>query len=184
MRTARQALAAAKKESRDPSRSWLGWCLAFTRTCWGIKPTGIPDANAAWELAKKKHADGTPPAGAPVYWKVGRFGHIAPSAGSGKVYSNDIVRRGKINLVDMDEIARQWGATYRGWSEDYCGIDLPLDGSGPVPQPAGRTHTVKEGDTLTKLAARFDTTVDKLVRANGLDDADVILVGQVLRIPR
>jgi LysM repeat protein len=42
---------------------------------------------------------------------------------------------------------------------------------------------VAEGDTLTALAARHGTTVQALTAANGLSDANLIRVGQSLRLP-
>lgn len=42
------------------------------------------------------------------------------------------------------------------------------------------SYTVVEGDTLSEIAARFDTTVDALVAANNLTDANALSVGQVL----
>jgi nucleoid-associated protein YgaU len=50
-----------------------------------------------------------------------------------------------------------------------------------------REHTVKKGDTLTKIARKHYGTDDfqPIFRANVhlLDDPDVIQVGQVLRVP-
>lgn len=43
-------------------------------------------------------------------------------------------------------------------------------------------YTVRPGDTLGDIAARFRTTVDALVRDNGIRDPDVIYPGQRLRI--
>ena len=40
--------------------------------------------------------------------------------------------------------------------------------------------TVEKGDSLSKIAKRYDTTVDALVRINGLCDANQIFVGQVV----
>lgn len=45
---------------------------------------------------------------------------------------------------------------------------------------ANTTYTVKKGDTLTSIAARYDTTVNKLVQLNNIKDPDYIVVGQVL----
>jgi LysM repeat protein len=42
---------------------------------------------------------------------------------------------------------------------------------------------VQPGDTLAAIAVRFGTTVEALQAANGIDDTDVILIGQVLVIP-
>ncbi len=53
----------------------------------------------------------------------------------------------------------------------------------PTPAPAPQTYTVQAGDTLAAVAVRFGTSVEALQAANGIDDTDVILVGQVLVIP-
>jgi LysM repeat protein len=45
------------------------------------------------------------------------------------------------------------------------------------------TYTVKSGDTLAGIAARFKTTVAKLMAANGIKNANSIQVGQKLSIP-
>ena len=39
-------------------------------------------------------------------------------------------------------------------------------------------HTIESGDTLTKLAAKFKTTVDELALYNGIKDANSVQVGQ------
>lgn len=44
------------------------------------------------------------------------------------------------------------------------------------------THTVVWGDTLSELAVRYGTTVDKLVKLNDITDPDFIVVGQVLKL--
>lgn len=61
---------------------------------------------------------------------------------------------------------------------------------GPAaPQPttpavgAATTYVVKEGDTLGAIALEFDLTVEELVKANDLESADFIRVGQTLTIP-
>jgi hypothetical protein len=51
--------------------------------------------------------------------------------------------------------------------------------SGGHPAP---THRVRAGDTLWEISRRYDTTVDALMSANGLDDAE-IRPGQTLRVP-
>lgn len=44
-------------------------------------------------------------------------------------------------------------------------------------------YTVVRGDTLYRLAKRFGTTVDTLVRINGIENRNLIRVGQALKIP-
>jgi len=48
---------------------------------------------------------------------------------------------------------------------------------------AARTYTVKSGDTLSAIAARFGTTVQAIVKLNGIKNPSLIRPGQVLKIP-
>ncbi|HEU5205482.1 MAG TPA: LysM domain-containing protein [Candidatus Limnocylindrales bacterium] len=53
----------------------------------------------------------------------------------------------------------------------------------PTPTPPMRTYTMKRGDTLIKVAARFETTVSRLLELNDIDDPARIPVGEVVKIP-
>jgi LysM repeat protein len=62
-----------------------------------------------------------------------------------------------------------------------------------VVYPAGTTvttvtrysaYTVRAGDTLAKIAARFSTTQQAILSANAIADPNRIFVGQLLTIPR
>lgn len=53
----------------------------------------------------------------------------------------------------------------------------------PQPPPTSGTYVVQPGDTLTKIAQRFGTTVQALVQANNIANPNLIYVGQVLVIP-
>jgi LysM repeat protein len=64
--------------------------------------------------------------------------------------------------------------------------DLALDT--PTPLPEGMRgvieYTVATGDTLEAIATRFSSTVDAIIEeTEGLENANEIFVGQVLRIP-
>lgn len=45
-----------------------------------------------------------------------------------------------------------------------------------------RTYTVRAGDTLSSIAARYGTTWQHLQQINGIRDANLIFAGQVLRV--
>ena len=56
----------------------------------------------------------------------------------------------------------------------------------PLPAPAlaaPTTYFVQPGDTLSTIAARFGTTVEVLVAANGITQPDIVVTGQRLVIP-
>lgn len=59
----------------------------------------------------------------------------------------------------------------------------------PEPQPSDgnnsdfEVYTVKSGDTLSAIAARYNTTVAKLAEINNISNVNLINVGQVLKIP-
>ena len=55
-------------------------------------------------------------------------------------------------------------------------------GSGAPSANKSITYTVKSGDTLTKIAKAYETTIEKLVALNGLKNANNINVGQVLKV--
>ncbi|MBN1259667.1 MAG: LysM peptidoglycan-binding domain-containing protein [Anaerolineae bacterium] len=62
---------------------------------------------------------------------------------------------------------------------------LPLSPT-PTRQPPevfSRTYTVRGGDTLSGIAMAVGLSVETLMQANGLGDADQLVVGQVLEIP-
>jgi LysM repeat protein len=53
----------------------------------------------------------------------------------------------------------------------------------PTTPPAQQTYVVQPGDTLTRIAARFGTTVQAIAQANNIVNVNLIFVGQVLVIP-
>lgn len=84
-------------------------------------------------------------------------------------------------------IARQFGTTVEalkslnGLTGDLIQIGQVL--KIPVSQTTpSRTHVVQAGDTLWLLARRYGTTVEALMKLNGLT-SDLLNIGQILQIP-
>lgn len=50
-------------------------------------------------------------------------------------------------------------------------------------QAVSKVYTVKRGDTLSKIAKEYGTTVAKLVELNGIKNANLISVGQLIKLP-
>lgn len=51
------------------------------------------------------------------------------------------------------------------------------------PSAPSSTYTIRSGDTVSSIAARFGLTVDAVLRANGLTRSSIIYAGRTLTIP-
>ncbi|MEA3459079.1 MAG: LysM peptidoglycan-binding domain-containing protein [Chloroflexota bacterium] len=95
-----------------------------------------------------------------------------------------------INLENgtlSDNAATEIMATWTGATVTVSGpTPTPGPTSTPTPTPTpgpGFYYTVRWGDTLSRIAKRFGTTVDAIASANGLADPNYIRAGQTLFIP-
>ncbi len=104
--------------------------------------------------------------------------------------------QGTVHVVQRGEhltsIANRYGTTPQAianannlvnWNLLYVGQTLTIPGTGSASGQTTGYHVVARGDTLSAIAARFGTTVQALVQANGLASADMIYVGQRLLVP-
>jgi LysM repeat protein len=87
--------------------------------------------------------------------------------------------------VSVDDIVKANGL--KSADAVYIGQRLIIPAKGPTPTPAPsvtrRTHLVKAGEYLSLIAQKYGVSVDAIVKANGLKNADAIYAGQVLIIP-
>jgi peptidoglycan endopeptidase LytF len=59
----------------------------------------------------------------------------------------------------------------------------PTPAKGAIEGWAGKTHTVQAGDTLSRIAALYKTSLELLEKENGITSYSMIRVGQVLKVP-
>lgn len=136
-----------------------------------------------------------------IYWgltlTIPDSGETPPPATSGGTHT---VQRGET----LASIARAYGLTWPTLAQAngitnpnllYFGQVLVIPGSDgsttPAPAPApvtgapsgATTYTVQAGDTLARIAARYNLTWPTLAQANGLANPNNIYRGQVLTIP-
>ena len=114
----REAFFYAAGQVHHPYQDYSMRCDGFVGRCYGWAASGEQSAIIHWYDIpwQRRHRLGTPPAGALVFWNVGRYGHVALADGHGNVFSNDIKRAGKIDRVPQSLITRNWGAKYLGWA--------------------------------------------------------------------
>lgn len=104
-----------------------------------------------------------------------------PGYAQGQVH---VVQRGET----LSSIAAHYGTTVQAVAVAnglananyiYAGQRLTIPSGGGSTASNG-SYIVRAGDTLSAIAVRYGTTVDALVRANGLASANMIYVGQRL----
>ena len=84
-------------------------------------------------------------------------------------------------VVTVSKVSGNWGyvGKYGGW---IC-LDYTAKVSTTSTTKSDKVYyTVKSGDTLSYIAYRYSTTVDKLVSLNNIKNRDLIYVGQKIRV--
>lgn len=137
----------------------------MTRDQWAkyVNPGGKPAAAPSKPAAPAKPAPAAKPSGRTYTVQAGdtlsgiaaKFG-VSTSAISG-------YRSGNPNLI-------------------YPGEVLTINGGSAASKPAARTYTVRAGDNLSAIAAKYGTTYQALAAKNGISNPDLIYPGQVLKI--
>jgi LysM repeat protein len=70
------------------------------------------------------------------------------------------------------------------WANDIADADLLLVGQQlTIPPEDGVLYTVRDGDRLSEVAARYGIELDAIVRANALDNADEVQSGIDIFLP-
>lgn len=104
----------------------------------------------------------------------------APSGGTYVVKSGDT----------LSSIAAKYGTSWQTLqalnglpdpNKIYPGQTLKVPGGASAPSNA-QTYTVKSGDTLSGIAAKYGTTYQRLAAINGIADPNKIYPGQVIKI--
>ncbi len=110
-------------------------------------------------------------------------GHTVPISGwsqwAGWQYGDNGSVPGISGAVDQDVWRSDtWGATPTVTASSSPVVSQTSSGT----SVSGSTYTVRSGDTLSSIAAAAGTTVASLVALNGIADANLIYVGQVLAL--
>ena len=100
--------------------------------------------------------------------------------GAGTNY-NIITALKRGTVVSVSKVSGNWGyvGKYGGW---IC-LDYTAKVSTTSTVKSDKVYyTVKSGDTLSYIAYKYNTTVDKLVSLNNIKNRDLIYVGQKIRV--
>lgn len=121
---------------------------------------------------------------------------VALIAAALPAYAAPASQSGVVHVVAWGEtlfsIARQYGTTVSALcaangiadpSRIFAGQRLLIPGSTSVAAPAAATHIVQPGETLFRIALRYNTTTQALAELNGITDPSRLFAGQRLTIP-
>lgn len=175
--------------------------LGFNASTYNTEPTVIPGQTQAVvekEDSNGKYREET----TTVYHKVKRgetlksiadqYGVTAQSIRTANNLSSSRVRTGKtLKVVVIKKIYLDPKPASDSTAVDTTVIvpepvdptPTPAPQPTPTPKPQYTTYTVKQGDTLGKIAKKHGTTVSAIKKANGLR-SDMIRQGQKLKIPK
>lgn len=84
------------------------------------------------------------------------------------------ISEGKAHPYHLKAVAGK-GATVYGW--------VNAKEVSAVSPNSNKTYVVKAGDTLSKIAKKYDTNVNRLASLNGIKNKNLIHVGQIIKLP-
>jgi hypothetical protein len=175
----------------------VGMCA---RTCWhalggnrGNPPAwGAASANEVYDKAKAsgRYFTGTPPKGALIIWKYGRYGHTAiayNSAGTKIVTTDPSGKPGKTG-IEAISYPHKWGASAsnRIWTDQYNGVRFPVGEASSMAtwmrysgKPSGTLRVKGDGKYVT-----LDATVPKPPRSGREDRMVYLNIAPAWKLPK
>ena len=103
-------------------------------------------------------------------------GHIGVYIGDGQVIECTPAWKDGVQVTSLSQ--RKW---VKHGKLPY--IEYTVNKAPEITPTVGNIYTVVKGDTLTKIANHFGTTIEAIVKANNIEDADIIITGQKIVIP-
>lgn len=97
-------------------------------------------------------------------------GEAIPAWVKGRTYSVAQVSGNRVLLAGINSLINK------------ADVEIISVSSAPIQAPATSTYTVRSGDTLSSIAAKFGTNYQTLASLNGISNPNLIYVGQVLRV--
>lgn len=169
-----------------PARTWISnWCKHIMEKT-GVKPLIYASASLYSEVSGigdyglwiAQYADNSDTGYQDAPWNEGAYDcAIRQYSSHGRLsgWSGNL----DLNKAYMDATA--WGK-YANPAGGGATPVAPSKPATPAPQPSTVTYTVQPGDTLSGIAAAYNTTYQHLADINGIANPNLIYPGQVLTI--
>ncbi len=169
-----------------PARTWISnWCKRIMEKT-GVKPLIYASASLYSEVSGigdyglwiAQYADNSETGYQDTPWNEGAYDcAIRQYSSHGRLsgWNGNL----DLNRAYMDATA--WGK-YANPAGGDATPATPSQPATPAPQPSAVTYTVQPGDTLSGIAAAYNTTYQHLADINGIANPNLIYPGQVLTI--
>ncbi len=169
-----------------PARAWIStWCNRIVEKT-GVKPLIYASASLYSEVSGigdyglwiAQYADNNDTGYQDTPWNEGAYEcAIRQYSSHGRLsgWNGNL----DLNKAYMDVAA--WGK-YANPAGGSTAPATPSKPATPAPQPSAVTYTVQPGDTLSGIAAAYNTTYQHLAEINGIANPNLIYPGQVLTI--
>jgi nucleoid-associated protein YgaU len=152
-----------------------------------IRGYGVP------KYASKATAEPAPvtpsaPATGSAEYKVGDVVQFTGCLHYTSSYASGVAKACKAGLATVNAISKGKPHPYQlravaGKGSTVCGWVNASDIASKATSTKVKTHKVVKGDTLSKIAKQYDTTVDILVKLNGIKNKNLLSVGQIIKLP-
>lgn len=169
-----------------PARTWISnWCKRIVEKT-GVKPLIYASASLYSEVSGigdyglwiAQYADNNDTGYQDTPWNEGAYDcAIRQYSSHGRLSGWN----GNLDLNKAYMDATAWGK-YANPAGGSTAPVTPSKPATPAPQPSTVTYTVQPGDTLSGIAAAYNTTYQHLAAINGLINPNLIYPGQVLTI--
>lgn len=177
------------------SLSWLDYlndtCKRFDKwVAWWNTGSGVEERakklGVIWQYTDK--LNGKALDGNKMFVDISHFGGSTPKPTSGSTSK----KTKTIKQLADEVIAGKWGngedrkkrltdAGYN-YSEVQAEVNKKLKPAAKKTTTSKVYYTVKSGDTLSRIAKRYNTTVNVLVKMNNIKNKNIIYVGQKIRV--
>jgi LysM repeat protein len=86
-----------------------------------------------------------------------------------------------VEVIPADQLASQNASATSSGTEEVTTVTAPIV-KPTVAASQRRYYQVKSGDTLTRIAAKYNTTVAILCKLNGISPSGTLVIGKNLRV--
>ena len=170
-----------------PAKTWIKqWCdYIYEKT--GVRPLVYGSVSAYSEISGNgdygvwvaQYPNYDPTGWQETPWNEGAY-DCAIRQYTSQGYINGYAGNLDLNKAYMTKEA--WLKYANPSGEAVAPTPTPAPEPTPVPQPNTVTYTVQPGDTLSGIAAAYNTTYQHLADINGISNPNLIFPGQVLTI--